>query len=424
MRHLIVFTIYLTAFALLTACSPESSEIRAVQPYVAPKQEEIPTFPDVPDQKFDWVTQNGGESQLEFNPRVDILFVTDNSESMKSAQENLVKNIDRFTAGIVRNKMIDYHIGVISCWDSSDRYARTKKDAYQMGDLRFAKDRNGTLASKRFVSKADYGQLSIAQTLKIGVTAYAEGGPEVEEFFSPLAATIKNTGRGAANEDFFRDDAQLVVIMMTDADDSTSRITPEEMAKMLIEFKGGNPAKITAYGVLVRASDSDEYKDWDLRIHPKYHPECFDMTSKAPKNNGTCTGFAPERLEQFIVAADSHLGKPDDIRKNYIMGITSQYFGSDLAKIGDDITFKVLEKVIYLKQRPRVTPEGQIMLRVRYGTEKQLALGKGQIISQNRNSGWMYDAQNNAIMISGKTQYDYQESARFAVDMIPVTIKQ
>jgi len=113
-RTIIAFSIYLAAFALLTACSPESSEVRALQPYQEPARPAIPQYNNIPAQSFQWITEDGGQSQLSFNPRVDILFVTDNSESMKSAQENLVKNMDRFTTGINRNKMIDYHVGVIS----------------------------------------------------------------------------------------------------------------------------------------------------------------------------------------------------------------------------------------------------------------------------------------------------------------------
>lgn len=424
MRSLIAFGIYLAAFALLTACSPESTEVRALQPYQEPAKPAIPQYKDIPAQSFQWITEDGGQSQLSFNPRVDILFVADNSESMKSAQENLMKNMDRFTAGITRNKMIDYHIGVISTWDSSERYAKTKKDDYKMGDLRFAKDLSGKAIDKRFVANSDAGKLLVAQTIKIGVAPYSEGGPEVEEFFAPLAAAIENTGRGAVNEDFFRDDAQLVVILLTDADDSTSHMTPDAMAKMLVNFKGGNKNKVSVYGVLVRAQDSDQNKDWALRIHPTYHPECFDGLPKNPKNNGKCKGFGPERLEEFVLLANSDAGTPEKIREKYIMGITSPSFGADLTKIGDTITIKTLEKEILLSQRPRVSDKNELMVRVKYGTEKQLAAGKGQLIAQKQNGGWLYDPENNSVRISGNVQYDYQEGARFSVELIPATIKQ
>ncbi|QDK37361.1 hypothetical protein [Bdellovibrio sp. NC01] len=424
MRTITILSIYLAAFALLSACSPESSEIKAQMPLPQQEQPQIPTYDKVEPQKFDWITEDGGQSQLDFNPQVDILFVMDNSDSMKSAQENLNRNIDRFTAGIVKNKMIDYHIGVVSTWDSSERFAKMKKDSFNIGDLRYVKDLNGKAVNKRYYTKTDGSRLSLASTLAIGVTPYAEGGPEVEEFFSPLAAALENTGRGAANEGFFRDNAQLVVVIMTDADDSTSRISPEQMAKTLIDFKGGKEEKVSVFGVLVRPQDPDQYKDWDLRIHPKYHPECFDMTQKTPKNTGKCTGFGPERLDQLIVAANAQAGTPEQIRSKFIMSIVSKNFGSDLAKIGNDITVKTLEKEIFLSQRPRVDDKGVLKVRVRYGTDKQLAAGKGQIIPQKADGGWLYDPENNSVHLSGNINYEYQEGARFAVDLIPLTLKQ
>lgn len=425
MRHLTVISIYLAAFALLSACSPESSDIKAQMPAPEQAKPEIPVYEKVAPQEFKWITEDGGQSQFDFNPQVDILFVMDNSDSMKSAQENLNRNIDRFTSGLVKNKMIDYHIGVVSTWDSSERFAKAKKDSFEIGDLRYVKDSNGKLVNKRYYSKSDGGKNSLAATLAIGVTPYAEGGPEVEEFFSPLAASLEKTGRGAANEGFFRDNAQLVVVIMTDADDSTSRISPEQMAKTLIDFKGGKEEKVSVYGVLVRASDPDQYKDWDLRVHPKYHPECFDITQKGAKNNGKCSaGFGPERLDQLIVAANANSGTQDQIRSKFIMSIVSKTFGTDLARIGDNISVKTLEKEIFLSQRPRVTADGKLMVRVRYGTDKELASGKGQVITQKQDGGWLYDPENNSIHLSGKINYNYQDGARFAVDLIPLTLKQ
>ncbi|KYG64239.1 hypothetical protein AZI87_13440 [Bdellovibrio bacteriovorus] len=414
MRNLVIVAIYFTAFMLVSACSPESATLKVERPLVE-EQVQIPQYEQIPAQTFEWITEDGGQSQFDFNPEVDILFVTDNSDSMKTAQDNLLRNIDRFTAGILKNKMIDYHIGVISVWDSSDRYAQTKKDIYQIGDLRHIKNPQGqTSQSRRFVAKSDNNSKLIASTLNIGVTPYAQGGPEFEELFSPLAAALEKTGRGASNEGFFRKDAQLVVILLTDADDSSKNLNPEEMAQKLIDFKGGRTEKVAVYGVLVRPQDPDTYKDWDLRIHPKYHPECFDMNQKTPKNNGKCTGFGPARLEQLIVAANPNEGTPEQIRAKHIMSIVSPKFGDELAQIGSDITVKTLSKEIFLSQRPRADKNGQLMVRVRYGK---------QVIPQKAKGGWLYNPEDNSIVLSGDIDYQYVEGARFSVDLVPLTLK-
>ena len=410
MKQAIILGLSLLVLIMVSACSPAGVGLTSEEPIVAP---EIPQFEDVPAQKFEWITEDGGHSQLDFNPQVDILFVTDNSDSMKSAQANLLKNLDRFTSGITSNKMIDYHIGVISTWDSSDRFVQTKKDTYGIGELRFVKDSKGvTSTTKRFVTKSDNNIL--ASTLNIGVAPHAQGGPEFEEFFSPLASAFEKTGRGAANEEFFRKDAQLVVIVLTDADDSSKSISPEQMAQTLIDFKGGRRDKVSVYGVLVRANTPDQYKDWDLRIHPKYHPECFDMTVKPPKNNGTCTGFGPKNLEKFIYAANANAGTMEQALAKYTMSIRSSDFGKDLGKIGDDITVKTLEKEILLQHRPRADKNGVLALRVRYGN---------QVIPNNKDNGWLYNPENNSVSLSGNIKYKYVEGARFAVDLIPVNVQ-
>lgn len=414
----LLIPMFLVFSLLISACSPESASLSAEKP-LEETHVQVPPREQFPVQGIQWITEDGGQSQLDFNPQVDILFVTDNSDSMKSAQENLVRNIDRFTAGIVKNKMIDYHIGVISVWDSSDRYLQNKKDPYQIGDLRHIKSSKVQNVNRRFVTKNDKGFL--ASTLNIGVTPYSEGGPEFEEVFSPLAAALEKTGRGAANEDFFRPAAQLVIVLLTDADDSSKSVNPEEMAQKLIDFKGGHAEKVAVYGVLVRPDDPDDSKDWNLRIHPKYHPECFTESQKTVQkkvekvftNNGTCSGFGPEKLEQFIIHANQPTGTPDQIRAKHIMSIVSPKFGDDLTKIGADITVKTLAKEIFLSQRPRVDKNGQLMIRVRYGK---------QSIQQKAKGGWLYDPENNSIHLSGEIEYQYVEGARFSVDLVPVTI--
>lgn len=411
MKQTFILGISLLALTMMAACSPAGVGLVSEDPIVQP---EIPQFEPVELPNIGWITEDGGQTQLDFNPQVDILFVTDNSDSMRVAQENLVKNLDRFTAGISSNKAIDYHIGVVSTWDSSERFIKNKKDNYGIGELRFIKDAKGnTHTSKRFVTKAESSSV-LASTLKIGVAAYEQGGPEVEEFFSPLMASLEKTGRGATNEGFFRENAHLVVVLVTDADDSSAGISPEQMGQALIDFKGGRRSKVSVYGVLVNAKTPDKFKDWGLRVHPNYHPECFDMSQKPAKNNGTCVeGFGPKNIESFIYFANDNSGTLEDSLKKYTMSITSADFGKDLGKIGDEITTKTLtlEKEILLQHRPKVDSKtGALALEVYYGSQK---LGK------DKGLGWAYNPENNSVLV----KYRYVEGARFTVRLIPLNTK-
>lgn len=413
MKNLIIVSIYLSAFLLVTACSPESATMKS-EKVIVQAEVIIPEYAKGEEQKFDWITEDGGQSQLDFNPQVDILFVTDNSASMTEAQKNLTANMEKFTAGILKNKMIDYQIGVISVWDNSEAYRKNKKDSYEIGDLRFIKNANGQSATnRRFVAKSDKNPSLIAPTLNIGVAPLAEGGPENEEIFAPLSAAIKKIGRGATNEGFFRENAQLVVVLLTDADEYSDSIKPQAMAQELIALKGGKGHKVAVYGVLVRQNDKDSVKDYILRVHPKYHPECFDMKVNPPKNNGTCNdGFGPTKLEDFIKYANQYHSTPEQILENNFMSIESKTFGNDLAKIGSDITVKTLAKEIPLSRVPRVV-NGQPQVRVYYGK---------QLIPQKAKGGWVYDVGSQSIRLSGDIDYQYVEGARFTVQLVPVTL--
>ncbi len=421
MNHILATAIYFGAFLLLTACGVESGSM-SYEPSLPVENVNIPQYAPQAEQEFSWITADGGQSEIDFNPQLDILFVIDNSDSMKSAQENLVKNIGSFTAGIIKNRMIDYHIGVISTWDSSERFLKGKKDSYGLGELRHVKNSRGQLSQKRFVSRQDNSQL-LASTLEIGVAPYSQGGPENEEFFSPVKAAIENIGRGSANEDFFRPNAHLVVVFITDADESANNISPEQMAATLLDFKGRRSDKISIYGVLVDKTDSDQNKDWALRVHPTYHKECFNFVGKKAVNNGKCTGFGPDRLEQLIQVTNSDSGTPEQVRKKHIMKIVSKNFGSELARMGNEIKVKTLEKVIPLGYLPRVD-NNVLQIRVRYGTPAQLAANKAQVIPMNKDIGWTYNFEDNSVHLSGNIDYKYQEGARFEVKMIPVTLKQ
>lgn len=424
----------LAATLLFVGCSPRTSSmtISQPQPVIEPAKVDEPTIPQsvapaaqkVPDQKFDYVELDGGGRQLEAKPQVDILFVVDNSDSMRSAQANLVANVHKFAEQIGRTKMIDYHIGVISVWDYSKRFNEKRTDGYGIGDLRFVKDSTGATRPQRFVTRNESSLL--ASTLSIGVQAYKDGGPEVEEFFAPLAAALDKTGRGAPNEGFFRPEAQLVVIFMTDADEQkedvdpesgTRRLSPREMYEKLVSFKGDDRSKVSAYGVLVPANAPDTFKDYGLRITPKDHPECFDMTGKTPKLNGTCPAkFGPDRLEEFVMLANG-AGTAAEIRRTYIKNITAKDFSADLVEIGSGISRKTLAKVIPLSGlRPRVV-NGQLQILVRYGTPDELAAGKGQIIPYGR-AGWTYDVDQNAVVLSGDIRYADKVDGRYSVKLV------
>jgi hypothetical protein len=408
-KHLILSLLALA----LAACSAKTADIYGQRELAQPPAPEIPKYAQIPADQIKWITVDGGNGALDFHPEVDILFVVDNSDSMKSAEDNLQRNVDYFAAALRKNKMIDYHIGVTSVWDSSPRYVNNPHNIYKAGELWNVRDSQGNKYPERFVTKDSHDDL-LAATLNIGIEPYSEGGPENEEMFSPIDGALHQTGHGDSNEGFFRNSAQLVVVILSDADDSTNSITPEQLAQELFDFKKGHAEKVSAYAALVRASDPDSKKDYGLRIMPQYHPECFTHG----KNNGQCQGFGPDRIVNFILAANAAHGSPDQIRQNNLMHLIQKDFGHDLSRIGKDIAVRTLAKTIALPERPRLDDQsGQLMIRVRYGTA-----ASSQVIPQSASAGWTYDADSNSIEIAGDVPYQYQKDAQFMVEMVPVTL--
>ena len=106
MKILIKKMIQLTTLFVIVGCSPES-------PKQVPRS--IQTGETVSQKPADLVS---------FNPKVDILFVIDNSGSMSNTQSNLSQNATIFSNAITANSILDYHIAVTST--DMDNCGRTR----------------------------------------------------------------------------------------------------------------------------------------------------------------------------------------------------------------------------------------------------------------------------------------------------------
>jgi hypothetical protein len=155
--------------------------------------------------------------------KVDLLFVIDNSGSMADEQVNLVNSFPEFIDGM-RTQLADtegYHVGVIST------------DVYT-GDLTCVPLQEGALITEtagggssnatctpftsglRFMTEADDLETKFACAAQIGISGDGDERP-VQALTAAFAPGI--TAPGACNEGFLRDDALLVVVMITDEED-------------------------------------------------------------------------------------------------------------------------------------------------------------------------------------------------------------
>ena len=299
------------AVAMVTACSPESPKLKGFQ-------------------SAEKVTTNEAAN---FNPRVDILFVVDNSGSMGTLQDNLSANIPKFVAEIQKSPILDYHIGVVTA---------TIDETYSCG-----KACDGKLYSKRgqdmFVTKKTPDALEqLADNLLVGT----DGGGQ-EKFFAPVMAALSPPLSTGINADFYRPDGTLVVIFLTDADDQTNGVDADDYLKFVWGLKQGDTKKVLTYGVAIPLG---------------YNP------------TGTC----------------SRSGEPDPVKiteavkksGGLMFNVCDPDFGSQVGQLATDVAQKV-SKTLYLNRAPDVKS-----IVVTYGS---------QVIANDRLKGWTYVPAKNAL---------------------------
>ncbi len=164
----------------------------------------------------DEAMDGGDELSDEGCQKVDFLFVIDSSPSMEDEQDNLLVSFPGFISAIQDALMIDdFHVMAIDAsqtpgggCDGTLGAGRTSNAAGQdcglTGGLRYATQEQPDLVDA-FTCMASRG---------------AEGDPNEQTMNSMMASIGPLNGAGECNEGFLRDDAVLVVTIITDEEDS------------------------------------------------------------------------------------------------------------------------------------------------------------------------------------------------------------
>jgi hypothetical protein len=165
---------------------------------------------------------NGGDEQDDGCKKVDLLFVIDNSGSMADEQQNLVTSFPGFMEG-VRTELEGtegYNIGVVT----SDAYMWNEAGCTMEGAL--VTKTGGTDASNalctpfamgdRFMT--EYDDLTPRFSCAAQVGTDGDGNERPMQTMSAALSEAMNAP-GACNEGFIRDDALLVLVVITDEED-------------------------------------------------------------------------------------------------------------------------------------------------------------------------------------------------------------
>lgn len=219
--------------------------------------------------KFD-LGNDGGEDmpKEEIGCDIDFLFVVDNSVSMTDNQKSLTDSVPDFITTITTEipDLESYHIGVISTDENRFNGTEDTKNCATMGGLvtrtvdysefPFEDICAPYAGGKNFMTKDD--DLTDKFTCAAGLGAMGSGNKRPMDALA--AAFSKEISEpGACNEGFFRKNAILVVVLVTDEEDDIevedgfdngSKGEPEDWYKAVMKFKGNRPEYVVMLSLL------------------------------------------------------------------------------------------------------------------------------------------------------------------------------
>lgn len=149
--------------------------------------------------------QTDTEALTSNKQKVDILFVVDNSGSMREEQEKLARNFQSFIEELIKSDISDFQIGVITT---------DMDDPAQSGKLQSGAG-SPKIINRNQLSSTDVIK-AFAENVKVGIT-----GTSYEKPLDAIRAALspQHLADPKSNKGFLRDGAMLAIVLLTDEDD-------------------------------------------------------------------------------------------------------------------------------------------------------------------------------------------------------------
>jgi hypothetical protein len=183
----------------------------------------------------------GDDGSLAGCEKVDFLFVLDNSVSILDEISNLTGSFPGFVDGIENTLTAnDWHVGVVS----SEEFENNQVGCREYGALVTETVGAGTgssdtvcgpFAEGRYLTKADDLATDFECIARLGADAFDER--PMQSIVAAVDGSL--AGPGGCNEGFLRDDALLVIVIVTDEEDDWEYFDPGDNDKW--QGSDGNP---------------------------------------------------------------------------------------------------------------------------------------------------------------------------------------
>ena len=325
-----------------------------------------------------------------FDPRVDILFIVDNSLSMDKNIENVSRNIETFVRQLAKNDLVDFHIAFTYVHDRSvPQFCPHDSDRPDVKNY----DDPGTLQpmvgldpslKRRFVTPQDDYATILRKTFTVDMIAKpfvpvtadpkkCAHGAENEESVTPLLGALENFSLASAdgpNAGFRRratkgsPAAKFVAIILSDAKDA--KITDGLMSidqvydrLMVATESTAQDTNLRVFAVAVKPGSNQAVENGKGVVSYEGGDKCTpDPAFKIIPKAGEAPIWPPFRK---IMPEDNPLAqlavKTEDKgpgRIDQVLSICDKNYGKTLAIYGARISEDVLQNVqIVLKNPPQ-----------------------------------------------------------------------
>jgi len=191
---------------------------------------------------------------------VDLLFVIDNSGSMADEQANLIASVPGFIDGITDRLGVstDYHVGVVStdegrfnadgCQEIGALVTRTG------GDLSSEADCGPYIDGTTFMTPRDDLDDAFGCAARLGI----DGNGLERPMDAMLAALHPDSDLMSCNDGFLRDDALLVIVLITDEEDADDSVgDPVSWYESVVQAKGGDEERVVVLSLVGHPKPND-----------------------------------------------------------------------------------------------------------------------------------------------------------------------